>query len=320
VTGGTSNGEGWLTQPRHLAEELKRSVATAECCCAYNMLKLTRQLYTWTGDPRYFDYYERTLVNHRLGTIHPGTGATMYYLSLTPGAWKTFSTEDKSFWCCTGTGVEEYSKLNDSIYFHDDAGLYVNLFIPSELSWTKKGIRVRQDTNFPESPSTTLTLSADRPVQMAIRLRIPEWVASPSVKLNGKVLEASAAPGSYLTLTRLWQSGDRIEMQLPMQLHIEKMPDDPTVQAVMYGPVVLAGDLGADGLTPELIVGPNAPRVRDHEISVPAFHASGADAASWIKPDVRPLTFKTTGQQNNVGLAPINSIFEKRYSVYWQVS
>jgi hypothetical protein len=321
VTGGTSNGEGWLTQPRHLAEELKRSVATAECCCAYNMLKLTRQLYTWTGDPRYFDYYERALVNHRLGTIHPGTGATMYYLSLTPGAWKTFSTEDKSFWCCTGTGVEEYSKLNDSIYFHDDAGLYVNLFVPSELSWTEKGIRVRQDTKFPESANTTLTITADRPVPIAIRLRIPEWIAStPSVKLNGKMLEASAGPGSYLTLTRTWKSGDRVEMQLPMQLHIEKMPDDPTVQAVMYGPVVLAGDLGADGLTPELIVGPNAPRVRQHEISVPAFRASGSEAASWIKPDVRPLTFKTTGQQNNVTLAPIHSIFDRRYTVYWQVS
>jgi hypothetical protein len=321
VTGGTSNGEGWLTQPRYLAEELKRSVATAECCCAYNMLKLTRQLYTWTGDPRYFDYYERALVNHRLGTIHPGTGATMYYLSLTPGAWKTFSTEDKSFWCCTGTGVEEYSKLNDSIYFHDDAGLYVNLFVPSELSWTEKGIRVRQDTKFPESANTTLTITADRPVPIAIRLRIPEWIAStPSVKLNGKMLEASAGPGSYLTLTRTWKSGDRVEMQLPMQLHIEKMPDDPTVQAVMYGPVVLAGDLGADGLTPELIVGPNAPRVRQHEISVPAFRASGSEAASWIKPDVRPLTFKTTGQQNNVTLAPIHSIFDRRYTVYWQVS
>ena len=112
VTGGTSNGEGWQMPPRQLAAELKRSVATAECCCSYNMMKLTRRLYSWNPDPRYFDYFERTLLNERIGTIHPKTGWTQYYLSLTPGAWKTFGNEDKSFWCCTGTGVEEIGRAH----------------------------------------------------------------------------------------------------------------------------------------------------------------------------------------------------------------
>ena len=103
------------------------------------MLKLTRHLYQWTADPRYFDYYERSLLNMRLGTIHPQTGHTQYYLSLTPGAWKTFNTEVDSFWCCTGTGVEEYSKLNDSIYWHDADGVYVNLFIASEFELGREG-------------------------------------------------------------------------------------------------------------------------------------------------------------------------------------
>ena len=147
VTGGTSNGEEWGGQARELAAELKMNVDTAECCCVYNMMKLTRHLYDWTADPRYFDYYERVMLNHRLGTIQPKTGYTQYYLSLYPGAWKTFNTEDQSFWCCTGSGVEEYSKLNDSIYWHDREGLYVNLFIPSELHWAEKGFRLRQDTN-----------------------------------------------------------------------------------------------------------------------------------------------------------------------------
>ncbi len=115
------------------------------------MLKLTRHLYQWTGDPRYFDYYERTLLNHRIAAIDRETGATQYYLSIYPGAWKTFNTENDSFWCCTGTGVEEFSKLNDSIYFHDGNGLYVNLFIPSELNWSEKGLKIRQETNFPET-------------------------------------------------------------------------------------------------------------------------------------------------------------------------
>jgi len=335
VTGGTSNGESWQAQPRELAHELKMSVATAECCCAYNMMKLTRHLYGWTAHPRYFDYYEKLLLNHRIGTIQPGTGYTQYYLSLTPGAWKTFNTEDQSFWCCTGTGVEEYSKLNDSIYWHDREGLYVNLFIPSELDWAEKGFRLRQETKFPEQPSTTLVVTATRGAAMPLRLRIPAWLeTSPTVKVNGRVLEASAAPGSYLTITRAWKAGDRIEMSLPMTLRAEVMPDDHSTQAFLYGPLVLAGDLGSEGLTERLIVGPNAPRIprpgfnppRRPDapppvpmIEIPSFRASG-DLSSWIKPADGPLQFRTAGQKKDVALVPLNSIFGKRYSVYWQVA
>jgi DUF1680 family protein len=335
VTGGTSNGESWQVQPRELARELKMFVSTAECCCVYNMMKLTRHLYGWSADPRCFDYYERVLLNHRLGTIQPETGYTQYYLSLTPGAWKTFNTEDQSFWCCTGSGVEEYSKLNDSIYWHDASGVYVNLFIPSELDWTEQGFKLRQETRFPEQPGTTLLVTAAKAEPMALRLRIPGWLEdAPMVKLNGRVLEVSAAPGSYLTLTRSWKAGDRIELALPMRLHAEAMPDDSSTQAFLYGPVVLAGDLGNEGLTERLIVGPNAPRMPRPganpqrrpdapppvpAIEIPAFRASG-DPASWIKPGDGPLTFHTTGQRKDVTLVPLNRIFGKRYSVYWQVS
>lgn len=335
VTGGTSNGESWQGQPRELAHELKMSVATAECCCAYNMMKLTRHLYGWTADPRYFDYYERLLLNHRIGTIQPKSGYTQYYLSLTPGAWKTFNSEDQSFWCCTGTGVEEYSKLNNSIYWHDHDGLFVNLFVPSELDWSEKGLKLKQETKFPEQPSTTLLITAAKGGAMPLRLRIPGWLeSSPTVKINGRALEASAAPGSYLTITRSWKAGDRIEMELPMRLNVSVMPDDHSTRAFLYGPVVLAGDLGSDGLTERLIVGPNAPRIPRPgfagqrpanapppvpQIEIPSFHASD-DVASWIKPADGPLNFRTTGQQKDVSLAPLNSIFGKRYSVYWQVS
>jgi len=334
VTGGTSNGEGWPAQARELAHELKMNISTAECCCVYNMMKLTRHLYGWTSDPRYFDYYERVMLNHRLGTIQPKTGHTQYYLSLYPGAWKTFNTEDQSFWCCTGSGVEEYSKLNDSIYWHDGEGLYVNLFIPSELNWNEKGLRLRQETRFPEQQNTALLVTASRPVELSMRLRIPSWLASaPKVKINGRALEASANPGSYLTLTRTWKTGDRVEMELPMRLSAEAMPDDPKLQAFLYGPLVLAGDLGSEGLTERMITGSNVPPIRRSnipprpdapprlaEIDIPTFRASSADPASWIKPDGKPLTFRTTGQQRDITLAPINSIFDKRYNVYWQVS
>jgi uncharacterized protein len=240
---------------------------------------------------------------------------------LTPGAWKTFGTEDQSFWCCTGTGVEEYSKLNDSIYWHDADGVFVNLFIPSELSWAEKGFHLRQETKFPESDRTTLVVKVDRPVQLAVRLRIPEWLPSTaSVRVNGKPLGASASPGSYLAISRTWNNGDRVEMDLPMRLRMEAMPDDPQLQAVLYGPLVLAGDLGSEGLTKEAVVGPEGPQMRRHPMEVPTFRAPGSDPASWIKPAEKPLTFRTMNQAKDVTLQPFNSVFDKRYSVYWQVS
>ena len=322
VTGGTSNNEAWLMEPRRLAAELKRHVNTAECCCAYNMLKLTRHLYGWTADPRYFDYYERTLLNHRLGAIRPETGASIYYLSLAPGAWKTFNTEYDSFWCCTGTGVEEFSKLNDSIYFHDSEGLYVNLFIPSELDWTEKGMKIRQATMFPNQQNTTIVVSVRESLRMAMHLRVPQWLTSGgSVKVNGKTIEAFPDPGSYLTISRVWSDGDRVEMQLPMQLHAEAMPDNPSMRAILYGPLVLAGNLGAQGLTEPMIVGPMGPELKEHPIDVPAFRTGAKNLDSWIKPaNQKPLTFRTDGQKQDVTLTPFNQLFGQRYSVYWNVS
>jgi DUF1680 family protein len=305
------------------------------------MLKLTRHLYSWNPEPRYFDYFERTLMNERIGTIRPEKGFTQYYLSLTPGAWKTFNSEDKSFWCCTGTGVEEYGKLNDSIYWHDERGLYVNLFVPSELNWQKRGLRVKQETRFPNEGGTSLTITSDKPVQMAIRLRIPVWTQAARMKLNGRALEASAEPGSYFTLDRVWKTGDHVELEIPMHLSVEAMPDDPKIQAFLYGPLVLAGDLGDQGITDPMIIGPSAPnlyhpprpqpnqaaaparpdtRPMAPPLEAPAFKAAGADPSSWIKPGEKPMTFRTVGQKQDVTFVPLNKLFDRRYSVYWEVS
>ena len=169
-----------------------------------------------------------------------------------------------------------------------------------------------------------MTVTAAKPVQMAMRLRIPAWLQSaPTVKLNGRALDASAAPGSYLTLSRTWKTGDRIEMELPMRLTVEAMPDDPGMQAFLYGPLVLAGDLGADGL--KNAASSDRTRLRcapepSLPIEVPTFKAAGADPTSWIKPAAAPLTFRTTGQSKDVTLVPLNSLFNRRYSVYWQVT
>ena len=173
VTGGTSNHEHWRTTPDKLAGELSNE--TQECCCTYNMLKLTRHVFGWSGDPRVADFYERAMFNSILGTINPETGTTMYFVPLAGGYWRTFASPLDSFWCCSGTGVESFAKLADSIYFHDRDSLWVNLFIASELNWAEKGLTLRQETRFPEQPGTRYSSRCSQPVELTLRLRIPSW-------------------------------------------------------------------------------------------------------------------------------------------------
>jgi len=315
-TGGTSNGESWNTDPGKLSTELGPS--TTECCCAYNMMKLTRHLFGWSADARFMDYYERTLLNHRLGTINPEDGTMMYYLPLASGYWKTFGKPFDSLWCCTGTGSEEYAKLTDTIYFHDDDSLFVNLYIDSQVQWPEKGLGVRQETRFPEERGTTLTIVGKSPTQLSINLRIPYWVEGGSVKINGAALPAFASPGSYLTLNRVWKPGDKIELSLPMALHIDAMPDDETIQAVMYGPLVLAGRF--EEVTRDMSYGDYEPKAGDQR-KVPEISANSAKPTAWIEPDAtRPLTFQAVGQSQPLTLIPLNRVIHERYAVYWKVN
>lgn len=315
-TGGTSNHEVWTTEPGILSAEL--STNTTEDCCAYNMMKLTRHLFGWTADPRLMDYYERTLFNHRLGTINPEDGTMMYYLPLASGYWKTFGKPLDAFWCCTGTGSEEYAKLGDTIYFRNDDALYVNLYIDSQLEWPEKGLHLRQETKFPEQHGTKLVVSTKSPVQLEINLRIPYWTRGGSVKINGTALEAFGSPSSYLTLNRNWKNGDTIELSLPMDLHIAPMPDDATVQAVMYGPLVLAGRF--ETVTKEMMYSDTQPDPKK-PMKVAEITADASKPTGWIEADQKQsLTFHTVGQEQPTTLVPLNTIFAERYAVYWKVN
>jgi uncharacterized protein len=318
-TGGTSNEEYWRTDPGKLAAELGKY--TEECCCAYNMLKLTRHLFGWTADPRAMDYYERTLFNHRLGT-QDAQGLKSYFLPLGSGYWKYYNSAWDSFWCCTGSGAEEFAKFADTIYFHDDQGVYVNLFIASELNWPEKGFRLRQETNFPEQQGTSLIVHAERPAQLALRVRVPWWAnRGGTVKVNGEALPAFSSPSSYLVLDRNWKEGDRVEVSLPMNLHVEPMPDDPTLQAVMYGPLVLAGRLGGNGLTQPLVYPGYDTAPGGDPIPVPAVANNSQDPAGWLEPAPdQKLAFRAVGQSENISLAPLYKLTGERYAVYWKVA
>jgi DUF1680 family protein len=227
--------------------------------------------------------------------------------------------------------AESFSKLGDSIYFRDagadaSAGLYVNLFVPSEVDWPERGVKVVQETRFPDEDTVRLTVRAASPVRLPLRVRVPAWSAGGSATLNGRPLEGFAAPGSYFVVDRTWRGGDRLEVRLPMRLHVAEMPDDPTVQAFMFGPLVLAGRLGTAGLTPaNLRAEPTKPRTvpENHADPVPApsFVAKGADPSAWIKPVAgKSLEFRTTGQATDVTLVPLHRLFDERYAVYWKVT
>jgi uncharacterized protein len=315
-TGGTSNRESWNSDPGKLSTELGPS--TTECCCAYNMMKLTRHLFGWSPEARYMDYYERLLFNHRLGTINPEDGGMIYYLPLASGYWKIFGKPFDSLWCCTGTGSEEYAKLTDTIYFHDDDSLYVNLYINSQVEWPEKGLRFKQETRFPEEQGTTIIVSAEKPVQLAVNLRIPYWAQGGSVRINGTEIPAFASPSSYLSLNRTWKTGDKIALSLPMALHMDPMPDNELVQAAMFGPLVLAGRF--DPVPKEKSYGDFEPKAGDQS-QVPDIVADAAKPTAWIKPDSRhPLTFQAVGQSQPFTMVPLYQVIHNRYAVYWKLS
>jgi hypothetical protein len=323
-TGGTSNGESWNAEPGVLSTEL--GGYTQEDCTTYNMLKLTRHVFGWTADPAAADYHERALFNGILGVQHPSDGSKLYYVPLGSGWWKLFGTPTQDYWCCTGSMSEQFAKLGDSIYFQDDAGLYVNLFIASELDWREKSVTIRQKTRFPEEEGTTLTIRTPKATKFALRVRVPYWATKGGVaKLNGRVLDGFASAGSFFVVDRTWKDGDTLEVSLPMSLHKHAMPDDPTIQSMMYGPLVLAGKLGTAGLTPEILrAEPTKPRTvpeyKGQAVPAPQFTSRG-DLASWITPvPNKPLEFKTQGQATDVTLVPLNSIFDERYAVYWKVT
>jgi uncharacterized protein len=243
VTGGNSDGEQFSPKAR-LSTALGNS--TTETCNTYNMLKLTRHLYTIDPKPEYPDFYERGLFNQILGSQAPDDGGRMtYYYRLRSGSTKDFRGPD-SFVCCAGSGIENHAKYGDSIYFHDgNKTLYVDQFIASELNWRQAGVKVKQETNYPDEASTKLTVTAAPAGEWTMQLRHPAWAEKGFVvKVNGQAAPQTKA-GSYVTLTRTWKAGDVVDVQMPFALHSEGFADNPNRRAVMYGPIVLAAGVQA---------------------------------------------------------------------------
>jgi DUF1680 family protein len=236
--GGTSEREFW--RARDVIAGTLTDV-NAETCCAHNMLKLSRALFAHEQDPKYMDFYERALLNQVLGSKQDQPGAEQplvtYFIGLAPGSVRDF-TPKQGTTCCEGTGMESATKYQDTIYFQqgDSSGLYVNLFSPSTLRWPARGVTLTQSTAFPFEQRSALRITGN--ATFDLHLRIPQW-AHASVTVNGRPVTRAAVPGTYLTISRAWRTGDTVGIRLPFTLRAERALDQPDVQSLMYGPVHL---------------------------------------------------------------------------------
>jgi DUF1680 family protein len=326
ATGGSTMFEAW-PQPNRLAATLGH--LNHETCKTHNMLKLTRHLLCWSADPVYGDFYERALLNGILGTQGPRPGELQYYVAMAAGYPRTFGTPDNSFWCCYGTGVESFAKLGDSIYFQSrrdartTSQLYVNLYIPSRLDWIEEGAQVEMKTDYPREDTVRLHLSMVAPKSFALSLRVPHWVSG---NVEARVNGAPAGPldakrRTWLTIERLWNDGDLIEVRLPMALHTEALPDDPETVAVLYGPVVLAGVVD-ERAGEAAIVEPVHEAIAAYPMSLPPLYIAGDPKApdTWLKPvEGKPLNFTAPSQPLIKRLVPFSDIVNERYALYFPV-
>jgi len=312
VIGGNSDGEVFSAK-----EELSKHIgpASTETCNTYNMLRLTRHLFSWNARGEEADYYERALFNHILASQNPETGMMSYYVPLKTGCSKAdktpfgFSEPFSSFWCCTGTGVENHVRYGESIYWHDGLrALYVNLFIASELDWTEKGIKVRQTTRFPDEPATTLTFTCLRPVKLALRIRRPAWADDGyAVAVNGKSAPASARSG-FVAIERTWKTGDVVRISLPMRVWTEGFRDDPKKFAFLYGPIVLCGETDPGNVRAYVRATPAeaAETLKPVPGEALTFSAPGAVFRRGFGPGDTPVTFR-----------PFFREYRRPVAVYW---
>jgi DUF1680 family protein len=298
---------------------------TCETCNTYNMLKLTGHLFSWEPKASEMDFVERALVNHLLANIGPEPGEFGYFLGLGSVGSKVFSTPYDSWWCCVGTGMENPGRYGEQIYFHGADTLWVNLFVASTLSWSEKGVTVRQETRFPDAETARFTFTCDTPVKFALKLRQPYWCRQPSIRLKGKTAAFESSPSSYIVFDRTWKSGDILEIQLPMSLRLEALPhsDDKTF-AVMYGPTVLSGVVPPEpGAT-----NPPMQRFSDHlkakgktDQLAPVFvTASSSDIISHLQPTgiaFAEFHSRDLVKPNDLTFVPFYRVYDENYAVYF---
>lgn len=324
VTGGNSENE--LFRAAGKLHETATNVNN-ETCNTYNMLKLSRDLFKVTGEVQYADYYEKTYINAIMASQNPETGMTMYFQPMATGYFKVFGSETNHFWCCTGTGMENFTKLNDSIYFHNSTDLYVNMYLSSTLNWSEKGLSLTQSANIPQSSKVTFTINSAPTNSVNLKFRSPVWIPvgqNITVTVNGTLVNASKVNG-YISVNRVWMSGDKIELNLPMEVQVSRLTDKPECVSFTYGPVVLSAGLGTSNMT-TTGHGVNVLKATKNVTIKDYILINGDNVNSWIgniknnlvkTPGKAEFTLRNTDEDKNLIFTPHYLRYKDRYGIYF---
>lgn len=322
VTGGNSEWEHFRA-PGTLGKE--RTQCNCETCNAHNMLKLAERLYFVTGEKKYMDFYERTFLNAVLGSQNPETGMTMYFQPMATGYFKTYSTPYENFWCCTGTGMENFTKLNSAIYHAGENRLYVNLYLSSVLHEEKLNLKLTQKTDLNRFDFVLFTLEQEEKRSFTMCFRIPEWTKGRfELRINGEPADYQVKQG-YLLVERQWAERQQISLRFFPEIEMHPLPDAPNSAAVTYGPFVMAAGLGQSGMTTEVtgvnvtIPTKNVP-VREtilvKEVSVREWFANCKKNFVKLEGEVAFFLFGTDADGELV-FTPYYKHYNDRYGIYF---
>ncbi|HEX3021395.1 MAG TPA: beta-L-arabinofuranosidase domain-containing protein [Lachnospiraceae bacterium] len=326
VTGGNSEWE-HFGAPGILDAE--RTNCNCETCNTYNMLKLASRLFQITGNRKYADFYENTFINAIMSSQNPDTGMTMYFQPMATGYFKVYSTPFDKFWCCTGTGMENFTKLNESIYYSNEETLVINRYVSSDISFEAKGVTCQVAADLPYSDEVTIRFATGsaNDVRFTLLLRKPNWISeTPTVLLNGEVFDAETK-NEYLLIDRNWTTGDTISLTLPMVVRYASLPDNDHSVAFTYGPVVLSAGLGCDSMTVTAtgvdVTVPNKDSFMKDYIVLTEGSISdwlGNLRTNLVKRDGEfGFVLKGTDSDSNLVFTPHYKQHSERYGIYWQL-
>ena len=320
ATGGDGRNE-YFGQPDKFEPMLDGR--TCESCNVYNMLKMTRDMFAVQPDVKYADFHERALFNHVLASINPLTGGLAYMVPI--GQHITQEDDDNmSFTCCVGTGMENHALHGLGLYYTQNNHLWVNLFAPSVADWKEQNVKLDMETDFPEGEHATLKFTVDSPKPLEVSIRRPWWAGQGyTLAVNGEPVKNVSAADSYINISRTWNSGDTISMTLPKELHKDVLPDDPDKAALMWGPLVLAADMG-----PRDRGGGGGGRGRGAAPAEPIFISAAKAVAGWLKPEsdanTKEAEFKATatlpsGGSEDFNFVPFYRMHNRSYGIYFDV-
>ena len=319
ITGGNSEWEHFGMDD---VLDKERTNCNCETCNSYNMLKLSRELFKITGDSKYMDFYENTYYNSILSSQNPETGMTTYFQPMATGYFKVYSSAFDHFWCCTGSGMESFTKLGDTIYMHSNDALYVNMYQSSILNWADKNIRISQESSIPESDTAKFTIDGSGAIDF--RFRIPDWTAGKmKISIDGEAYSYKTVNG-YAQVTGDFKTGDVIELTIPEAVKAYALPDKNSVYGFKYGPVVLSAELGKQDMMtsstgmwvtiPKDKVTPSENIRISDDLSVSSFMAN---IGNHLVRDGSSMKFTLMDTDHTLTFSPHYKQYQQRYGIYW---